>query len=84
MESNDSIFESEIFNETNESNDQNEQIEIIKSTYTNVILIDCNIKGYNIIVSSCNTNTLPIGYSCNTTKNDILNQALVNHLPGVK
>lgn len=74
MESTDSIIESEIFNETNESNDHNEQIEIIKSTYTNVILIDCNVKKYQTFVSCCNTNTLPIVYSYNTTRNDIVTQ----------
>lgn len=38
-----------------------------------VLFIDNNVKDYQIIVNSCNSNTLPIVYSYLSTKADILN-----------
>ena len=38
----------------------------------NVLLIDINVKEYETIIQSCNSNTYPIVYSSNSTKNDIM------------
>jgi len=50
---------------------------MVHTNYTNIILIDCNIKNYQTIVSSCNNNTLPIVYCHNTTRNEISNQITI-------
>jgi hypothetical protein len=41
--------------------------------YSIVLFIDNNVKDYQTIVNSCNSNTLPIIYSYSSTKIDILN-----------
>ena len=38
----------------------------------NVLLIDNNVKEYEIVIQSCNSNTYPIVYSSNSTKNTII------------
>ena len=37
----------------------------------NILLIDTSVKDYEIVVNSCNSNTRPILYSYNNTKQDI-------------
>ena len=41
--------------------------------YSIVLFIDNNIKDYETLIKSCNSNTLPIVYSYSSTKTDILN-----------
>ena len=42
------------------------------NSYTNVILIDTYIKDYNILYSSCNSNTFPIAYNSSSTQLELL------------
>ena len=47
--------------------------EITKSNiYTNILLIDCDVKDHNIFVESVNSSTYPIVYSTTSTKTDLL------------
>jgi len=44
----------------------------IGHTYTNILLIDNHVRDYQTIVDSVNVSTLPIVYSANSSKADIL------------
>jgi hypothetical protein len=44
----------------------------ITNTYTNVLLIDKNVKDAQIFADSVNTNTYPIMYSSSSTKNNLM------------
>jgi alpha-tubulin suppressor-like RCC1 family protein len=42
------------------------------TTYNSVLLVDKDIYDYQIFIDSSNIHTLPIAYTCDTTKNEIL------------
>lgn len=67
-----SEIESDISNNTDVSNDT-EIYYTSHNEYSIVLFIDNNVKDYQTIVNSCNSNTLPIIYSYSSTKIDILN-----------
>jgi len=47
--------------------------DLAKARYTNVLLIDQNVTSFQEVVDSCNSSTLPIVYSYNSSTDNLLN-----------
>ena len=45
----------------------------------NILFIDSKVNDYQVIVNACNANTIPIVYSCDSTRDEIKYIAYIPH-----